>query len=211
MEPEFKKKYFKELVDFVKNEYQSHTCYPPGKHIFSAFDNCDFKRIKVVIIGQDPYHGFGQANGLCFSVDKKTPLPPSLKNIYKAISNDIKSSNFKNGDLSNWAKQGVLLLNTVLTVREGIPNSHKNFGWEKFTNHVIEHISMKKNNICFLLWGNNAKKKAILIDHKKHLVLTSVHPSPLSAHRGFLDCKHFSTTNNYLTSNGLQPIEWNVN
>ena len=203
--------YFTDLIKKIDIEYSKFNIFPEKKLIFNAFKLTSFDKLKVVIIGQDPYFNKGQANGLCFSVDKKTPLPPSLKNIYKAISNDIKSSNFKNGDLSNWAKQGVLLLNTVLTVREGIPNSHKNFGWEKFTNHVIEHISMKKNNICFLLWGNNAKKKAILIDHKKHLVLTSVHPSPLSAHRGFLDCKHFSTTNNYLTSNGLQPIEWNVN
>tara|TARA_B100000963_G_C22583261_1_gene651868 strand:+ start:94 stop:783 length:690 start_codon:yes stop_codon:yes gene_type:complete len=203
--------YFTELMERIDIEYSKFNIFPEKKLIFNAFKLTSFEKLKVVIIGQDPYFNKGQANGLCFSVDEKAPLPPSLKNIYKAVSNDIISSNFNHGDLSNWAKQGVLLLNTVLTVREGIPNSHKNFGWEKFTNRVVKHISMKKNNVCFLLWGNNAKKKTVLIDCEKHLVLTSVHPSPLSAHRGFLNCKHFSTTNNYLTSNGLQPIDWNVN
>lgn len=209
MESEFKKKYFKELVDFVKNEYQSHTCYPPGKHIFSAFDNCDFERIKVVIIGQDPYHGFGQANGLCFSVNEKTPNPPSLQNIFTEMSNDLNSKKRTNGNLNDLAKQGVMLLNSVLTVRENLPGSHASKGWERFTDSIIKKISDKKNNVIFLLWGAYAKKKHQLINNSKHLILESGHPSPLSANRGlWFGNKHFSKSNQFLIKHGLKAIKW---
>jgi len=209
MEPEFKKKYFKELVDFVKNEYQSHTCYPPGKHIFSAFDNCDFERIKIVIIGQDPYHGFGQANGLCFSVNEKTSNPPSLQNIFTEMSNDLNLQKRTNGNLNDLAKQGVMLLNSVLTVRENLPGSHASKGWERFTDSIINKISQKKNNVIFLLWGAYAKKKRQLINNSKHLILESGHPSPLSANRGlWFGNKHFSKSNQFLKEHGLKEIKW---
>ena len=209
MESEFKKKYFHELVDFVKNEYRSHTCYPPGKHIFSAFDNCDFDRIKVVIIGQDPYHGFGQANGLCFSVNEKIPNPPSLQNIFSEMSSDLNSHKRTNGNLNDLAKQGVMLLNSVLTVRESFPGSHASKGWERFTDSVIAKISEKKNNVIFLLWGAHAKKKDQFINSSKHLILESGHPSPLSANRGlWFGNKHFSKSNQFLKKHGLKEIKW---
>ena len=202
--------YFKKIILKLNREYDNFSVFPENEFIFNAFNQAPFEKLKVVIIGQDPYFNKGQANGLCFSVNKDTPPPPSLKNIFKAISNDIKKSQFKNGDLSCWSKQGVLLLNSCLTVREGIPNSHKDIGWEKFTDQIIKLLSINKEKICFLLWGSYAQKKAKLIDPIKHLILKSTHPSPLSAYRGFLDCKHFSKTNLFLKQNNLTPIDWNI-
>ncbi len=208
LETEFRKPYFKQLIQFVKNEYQTHTVYPPGKEIFRAFDCSDFDQVKVVIIGQDPYHGPGQANGLCFSVRDGVTPPPSLKNIFKEIHNDLGKPIPKNGELEGWAKQGVLLLNATLTVRASSPGSHQNKGWETFTDAVIKQISDQKSNLVFLLWGAYAQKKGEIIDRNKHLVLMSAHPSPFSADRGFFGCKHFSKTNEYLKSKGLKEIEW---
>jgi uracil-DNA glycosylase len=205
---EFEKPYFQSLIKFVKEEYQTHTVYPPGKEIFKAFDCADFDQVKVVIIGQDPYHGPGQANGLCFSVHENMAMPPSLKNIFKEIHNDLGKPIPKNGDLERWARQGVLLLNATLTVRASTPGSHQNKGWETFTDAVIKLISDRKENIVFLLWGAYAQKKGDLIDRSKHLVLMSAHPSPFSADRGFFGCKHFSKTNEYLRSKGLKEIDW---
>ena len=209
LESEFKKKYFNDLVNFIKDEYSSHSCFPPGKFIFSAFDKCDFKNIKVVIIGQDPYHGVGQANGLCFSVNEKIINPPSLKNIFSEMSNDLNCQKRTNGNLTDLAEQGVMLLNSVLTVRKNSAGSHANKGWEKFTDSIINLISEKKNNVIFMLWGGYAKKKRVLINSSKHLILESGHPSPLSANRGFwFGNKHFSKSNNFLKSKGLKKIKW---
>ena len=209
LDSEFEKKYFDKLVNFVKNEYGKYKCFPPGNLIFSAFDNCDFKNAKVVIIGQDPYHGYGQANGLCFSVDDKNINPPSLQNILIEMSTDLNYKKRTNGDFIDLAKQGVMLLNSVLTVRENNPASHANKGWEIFTDNVIKVISEKKDNIVFMLWGNYAKKKRFLIDKSKHLILESGHPSPLSANRGlWFGNKHFSKSNKYLIEKGLDPIKW---
>tara|TARA_B100000575_G_C23133720_1_gene658136 strand:+ start:1985 stop:2653 length:669 start_codon:yes stop_codon:yes gene_type:complete len=209
LESEFEKKYFDNLVDFVKNQYRKYRCFPPGNLIFSAFDNCDFRNIKVVIIGQDPYHGLGQANGLCFSVNKKIISPPSLQNILIEMSTDLNCTKRTNGDFIDLAKQGVMLLNSVLTVRENNPASHANKGWEIFTDNVIKVISEKKDNIVFMLWGNYAKKKRFLINKSKHLILESGHPSPLSANRGlWFGNKHFSKSNKFLTEKGLDPIKW---
>jgi uracil-DNA glycosylase len=206
--PEFKKPYFESLTEFVKNEYKTATVYPPGKEIFRAFDACDFDDVKVVIIGQDPYHGPGQANGLCFSVHDGIRMPPSLLNIFKEIQNDLRKPIPKSGDLGRWAKQGVLLLNATLTVRASSPGSHQNKGWEAFTDAVIKTISEEKEHVVFILWGSYAQKKGEVIDRKKHLVLMSAHPSPFSADRGFFGCKHFSKTNEYLRSKGLEEIDW---
>ena len=208
----FEDSFFNELVENVKYEYSNNICYPPGKLIFKAFDDCPFDKIKVVIIGQDPYHGVGQANGLCFSVNKGINHPPSLINIFKEIKTDLGHEfKEKNGDLSTWAKQGVMLLNATLTVREGQPGSHQNRGWEVFTNKVIEIISKETNNTVFLLWGSFAKKKRKLIDTNKHKILESGHPSPLSANRGYwFGNKHFSETNNYLESIGKNKIDWSL-
>jgi len=209
LEPEFSKPYFNELVNFVKSEYRQYTCYPKGKNIFAAFDNCPFNKLKVVIIGQDPYHGPGQANGLCFSVHDGVPHPPSLVNIFKELESDINKPYPQSGDLSNWAKQGVLLINATLTVRAHQAGSHQRKGWENFTDAVIKTISEKKEGIVFLLWGGFAKSKKTLIDTNKHYVLTSGHPSPLSANRGYwFGNKHFSKTNNYFLSKGETPINW---
>lgn len=208
LEGEFHKPYFVQLIQFVKQEYQSNTIYPSGKEIFRAFDCADFNDVKVVIIGQDPYHGPGQANGLCFSVREGVTLPPSLKNIFKEIQSDLGKPIPKTGELERWAKQGVLLLNATLTVRSSSPGSHQNKGWETFTDAVIKQISDQKNNIVFLLWGAYAQKKGEIIDRNKHLVLMSAHPSPFSADRGFFGCKHFSKTNEYLKSKGLKEIDW---
>jgi uracil-DNA glycosylase len=205
---EFTKPYFTQLVDFVKLEYKSQSIYPPGKEIFRAFDCCNFDEVKVVIIGQDPYHGAGQANGLCFSVRNGIRMPPSLVNIFKEIQSDLGKPIPLTGDLERWANQGVLLLNATLTVRASTPGSHQNKGWEQFTNSVIEKISSKKENVVFLLWGAYAQKKGEIIDRKKHLVLMSAHPSPFSADRGFFGCKHFSKANEYLKSKGLKEIDW---
>lgn len=209
LESEFDKPYFKDLTEFVKNEYQQTTIYPPPKLIFNAFDTTPVDKVKVVILGQDPYHGPNQANGLCFSVNKDVRVPPSLQNIYKELTTDI--SEFKapkHGDLSHWAQQGVLLLNATLTVRAHQAGSHQGKGWEEFTDAAIHNLAETKQNLVFILWGSYAQKKGSFIDTNKHLVLRSPHPSPLSAHRGFFGCKHFSQTNEYLWMRGLDPIEW---
>ena len=208
LEDEFEKPYFESLVDFVKKEYQNQTVYPPGKQIFHAFDACAFDNVKVVIIGQDPYHGPGQANGLCFSVSDGVRMPPSLQNIFKEISKDLGKVTSSSGNLERWARQGVLLLNATLTVRAASPGSHQNKGWEIFTDSVISKISAEKENVVFLLWGAYAQKKGEVIDRSKHCVLMSAHPSPFSADRGFFGCKHFSKSNEYLKSKGLKEIDW---
>ncbi len=209
LQSEFEKPYFENLTSFVKNEYSKHTCYPKGTDVFAAFDFCDLNNLKVVILGQDPYHGEGQANGLCFSVHDGITHPPSLINIFKEIETDVDIPYPKSGDLSRWAKQGVLLLNATLTVRAGEAGSHQKQGWEQFTDAVIQKISEEKNDVVFLLWGGFAKKKVKLIDDKKHHILTSGHPSPLSANRGYwFGNKHFSKTNNFLKDVGLAAIQW---
>lgn len=208
LKDEFEKPYFKILTDFVRKEYQTQTVYPPAKLIFNAFDLCPFDKVKVVIIGQDPYHGPGQAHGLCFSVNDGIDVPPSLVNIYKEIKEDLGIEPPASGNLERWAKQGVLLLNATLTVRARSAGSHQNKGWEEFTDRVIKELSEKRKDVVFMLWGSYAQKKGAIIDTKKHCVLTSVHPSPLSAYRGFLGCKHFSKANEYLKSKGLAEICW---
>ncbi len=205
---DFDKPYFTQLIDFVKQEYQTQTVYPPGKEIFRAFDSCDFNDVKVVIIGQDPYHGPGQANGLCFSVRDGIRMPPSLINIFKELHKDIGKPIPQSGDLEQWARQGVLLLNATLTVRSSTPGSHQNKGWEVFTDAVIKKISDEKENVCYLLWGAYAQKKGEIINRQKNLVLSSAHPSPFSADRGFFGCRHFSKANEYLKSKGIKEIEW---
>ncbi|MEA1896800.1 MAG: uracil-DNA glycosylase [Bacteroidota bacterium] len=205
---EFEKDYFRELACFVKDQYHKHTIYPPGKFIFNAFNRCTFNELKVVIIGQDPYHGPDQAHGLCFSVQDGVAFPPSLLNIFKEIKNDLGIEIPKIGNLERWADQGVLLLNATLTVRSHMAGSHQNKGWEQFTDAVIQKIASEKENIAFLLWGAYAQKKASFVDRKKHLVLESVHPSPLSASRGFFENHHFSIINTYLEENGKTRIQW---
>lgn len=206
---EFEKPYFENLINFVKSEYATHTCYPKGSQIFSAFDHCHFDDVKVVIIGQDPYHGPNQANGLCFSVNDGIPFPPSLQNIFKEISTDLNVPLPPTGNLERWADQGVLLLNATLTVRQSEAGSHQKKGWETFTDAVIKKVSDEKSNVIFLLWGGFAQKKASLINDSKHLILNSGHPSPLSANRGFwFGNKHFSKANEYLKSIGKQEINW---
>jgi uracil-DNA glycosylase len=205
---EFEKPYFHQLIEFVKSEFQDQTIYPPGKEIFRAFDSCDLEQVKVVILGQDPYHGPNQANGLCFSVRDGVRMPPSLVNIFKEIHADLGKPMPASGDLGRWAEQGVLLLNATLTVRAGTPGSHQNKGWEAFTDAVIKAISDQRENVVFLLWGAYAQKKGEVIDRTKHLVLMSPHPSPFSADRGFFGCKHFSKANAYLKSKGLKEIDW---
>ncbi len=205
---EFSKDYFKSLTDFVRNEYRSGVVYPKAANIFRAFDLSSFDRTKVVILGQDPYHEPGQANGLCFSVPDGVAFPPSLRNIYKEITNDIGYCKYSNGDLSPWAEQGVLLLNATLTVKAHAAGSHQGKGWEEFTSSVVRLLAEKKDNIVFILWGSYAQKKCEFIDSDRHLVLQSVHPSPLSAHRGFFGNHHFSRTNSYLEQHGITPIVW---
>lgn len=205
---EWNKDYFLKLTDFIRNEYATTQIFPPGKEIFAAFDATPFDDVKVVIIGQDPYHDVNQANGLCFSVRDGVPFPPSLLNIFKEIQNDLGKPIPQSGDLSRWAKQGVLLLNSTLTVRAHNAGSHQNKGWEQFTDEVILKLAQQKENLVFILWGAYAIKKGAFINRMKHLVLTSPHPSPLSAHRGFFGNKHFSTANAYLEKHGKTPIEW---
>jgi uracil-DNA glycosylase len=206
---EFDQPYFKELVNFVKDEYTNKTCYPPGNKLFSAFNHCSLENLKVVIIGQDPYHGPGQANGLCFSVNTGLPHPPSLRNIFVELQQDLGKQIPNSGDLSHWADQGVLLLNATLTVRAHEAGSHQNKGWETFTDRVIQHISSQTENTIFLLWGGFAKKKAQLINPNKHHILTSGHPSPLSANRGlWFGNKHFSKANELLRNMGRVEIAW---
>lgn len=206
--PETDKLYFQKLRQFVYQEYQQKTVYPPAKKIFAAFDLAPLDRVKVVIIGQDPYHGPGQAMGLSFSVPENIKLPPSLRNIYKELADDLKIKPPKSGDLSGWAQQGVLLLNATLTVRSRQAGSHQKRGWEQFTDAAINVVSNQRENCVFLLWGSYAQQKAKLIDADKHLILKAPHPSPLSAHRGFFGCKHFSQTNDYLWMHGKEPIDW---
>ena len=208
LQEEFDKPYFAELTDFVRAEYKSYRIYPPGSQIFNAFNLCPFDKVKVVIIGQDPYHGPGQAHGLCFSVNDGVPFPPSLRNIFKEINADTGAPIPQSGNLTRWATQGVLLLNATLTVREHSAGSHQRRGWETFTDSVIRIISEQKSNVVFILWGAYAQSKASLIDSSRHLVLRSVHPSPLSAHAGFFGNHHFSLANDYLVRNGLTSIDW---
>lgn len=208
LKEEFEKEYFISLMNFVSYEYKNKVVYPEAKNIFNAFNLCSFNDTKVVIIGQDPYHQPNQAHGLCFSVLDPTPCPPSLKNIYKEIELDLGIELPTSNDLSRWAKQGVLLINATLTVEANKAGSHQNKGWEEFTDSVINHLAKEKQGIVFLLWGSYAQKKGGFIDETKHLVLKSVHPSPLSAYRGFFGNNHFSQTNNYLISNGKKPIDW---
>ena len=209
LQSEFDKMYFKDLVEFVKKEYSQHTCFPKGKDIFAAFNACSFENLKVVLIGQDPYHGIGQANGLCFSVYDGIKHPPSLTNIFKELASDIQKPIPISGDLSGWAKQGVLLLNATLTVRAHEAGSHQKQGWEVFTDAIISKISEEKENVVFLLWGGFAKKKGAKINKDKHYVLTTGHPSPLSANRGYwFGNKHFSKTNEILENLGNSKISW---
>jgi uracil-DNA glycosylase len=205
---EFEKDYFVRLSEFVKEEYRSNTIYPPGSLIFNAFNLCPFDKVKAVIIGQDPYHGPGQAHGLCFSVREGIDFPPSLINIYKEIESDLGYKTSGTGNLERWATQGVLLLNATLTVRAHIAASHQRKGWEEFTDSVINILNREKKNLVFFLWGAYAQKKGESIDRSKHLILESVHPSPLSASRGFFGNKHFSRCNDYLVKNGIEPINW---
>ncbi len=208
LEPEFKQPYFEQLVEFVKKEYAQHTIYPLAKQIFHAFELCPFHATKVVILGQDPYHGPGQANGLCFSVNDGVRIPPSLVNIFKEIQTELGKPIPTSGNLERWAQQGVLLLNATLTVRAGVPGSHQKHGWETFTDAVIRIVAQEKSHIVFLLWGAYAQQKANLIDPQQNLVLQSAHPSPYSADRGFFGNNHFIKTNEYLRTHGLVPIDW---
>lgn len=208
LKDEFEKEYFISLIDFVKKEYKEQLIYPKAKNIFKALDISAVDDIKVVIIGQDPYHAEGQANGLCFSVDDNIKIPPSLKNIFKEIHRDLGIDTPDSGNLERWAKQGVLLINSVLTVRHSQAASHQNKGWEIFTDAIVAAINNRCEGVVYMLWGNYAHKKGEVIDTSKNLVLKSVHPSPLSAHRGFIGCGHFSIANDYLKSKGKSPIEW---
>lgn len=210
LEEEFNKPYFQELLLKVDEEYQKHTVYPPQDKIFSAFKLCDYKDIKVVLLGQDPYHGYGQAHGLCFSVLPGVTPPPSLKNIFKEMADDVHVSEPNHGCLVSLARQGVLLLNTVLTVRDGQPNSHAGLGWQTFTDAVIKKVNELDKPVVFLLWGANAKSKIPLITNKNHLILSCAHPSPFSAYNGFFGCKHFSKTNAFLKANGREEINWQI-
>jgi uracil-DNA glycosylase len=206
---ELEKPYFKSLNEFVSSEYLARKCYPPEKQIFSAFNECPFDKVEVVIIGQDPYHGAGQAHGLCFSVNDGIAYPPSLRNIFEEIRTDLGKPHPQSGNLHRWARQGVLLLNSTLTVNEGMAGSHQSKGWETFTDAVIKKISEKKQHIVFMLWGSYAKKKGAVVDRQKHLVLESGHPSPLSANRGhWFGNKHFSKANDFLASKNLKEIDW---
>ena len=208
LEEEFTKPYFDELVEFVKAEYASTTVFPAGRNIFRAFDKCPLDRLKVVIIGQDPYHGEGQANGLCFSVSEGVPFPPSLQNILKEVHDDTGAEMPSSGELDRWAEQGVLLLNAVLTVRAHEAASHAGKGWERFTDAVVRAIAERKEGVVYMLWGNYAQKKGAIADPERNLILRAVHPSPLSAYRGFFGCRHFSMANDYLVKQGKEPINW---
>lgn len=208
LSPEFEKDYFVRLTDFVRQEYQTTTVYPPGKLIFNAFNLCPYNKVKVVIIGQDPYHGPGQAHGLCFSVNDGVPFPPSLQNIFKEIHDDLGCPIPATGNLTRWAEQGVLMLNATLTVRAHQAGSHQRRGWEEFTDAAIRVLAENREHLVFILWGSYAQKKGAFIDRDRHLVLTSVHPSPLSAYHGFFGNKHFSRANAYLAEHGETPINW---
>lgn len=208
LQPEFDKPYFELLTSFVRHEYQTKQCFPPARLIFNAFDSCPFNRVRVVIIGQDPYHDVGQAHGLCFSVNDGVPIPPSLENIYKELNRDLGKPIPTSGNLTHWAQQGVLLLNATLTVEAHRAGSHQNKGWEELTDAAIQALNTQREHIVYMLWGSYAQRKGQFIDRRKNLVLTAPHPSPLSAYRGFIGCGHFSQANNYLIKNGLPPITW---
>ena len=208
LQPEFDKPYFELLTDFVRHAYATRQCFPPAKHIFRAFDLCPFDKVRVVIIGQDPYHDVNQAHGLCFSVQEGVPAPPSLVNIYKELNRDLGKPIPTSGDLTHWAKQGVLLLNATLTVEAHKAGSHQGKGWEELTDAAIQALNNQLTNVVFMRWGTYAQRKGQFIDRRNHLVLTTVHPSPLSAYRGFIGCGHFSQANNYLQQHGLSPIAW---
>ena len=205
---EFQKPYFRQITEFIREEYRRSTIYPRGNHIFNAFEHCPFDKVKVVLLGQDPYHEPGQAHGLCFSVQEGIPFPPSLINIFKEIESDLGKPMPKSGDLTRWADQGVLLLNATLTVRAHAAGSHQNKGWETFTDAVIDRLNSERNHIVYLLWGSYAQRKGSFINAARNLVLKSAHPSPLSAYRGFFGNRHFSQTNDYLIASGQTPIEW---
>lgn len=207
---EFKKPYYRELYTKIKKEYETHTVYPPTEDLFSAYAATPLSKVKVVIIGQDPYHEHGQAHGMCFSVKPGVQTPPSLENIYKELHDDLGLYIPNNGYLEKWAKQGVLLLNTVLTVRAHAANSHKGLGWEQFTDATIKAVNELETPVVFLLWGSNARAKKALLNNPKHLVLEAPHPSPLSVYRGFYGCKHFSKCNEFLEKNGQSPIDWQI-
>lgn len=208
LQPEFDKPYFELLASFVRNEYATKQCFPPARLIFNAFDSCPFDKVRVVIIGQDPYHDVGQAHGLCFSVNDGVTVPPSLLNIYKELNRDLGLPIPASGNLTHWAQQGVLLLNATLTVVAHHPGSHQNKGWEELTDAAIQALNTRREHIVYLLWGSYAQRKGQFIDRRKNLVLTAPHPSPLSAHRGFIGCGHFSATNKYLAQHGEPPINW---
>ncbi|WP_114791115.1 uracil-DNA glycosylase [Niabella yanshanensis] len=211
LKEEFDKPYFSNIVNHLKTEKeQNKIIYPPGRMIFNAFNSTPFDKVKVLILGQDPYHGPGQAHGLCFSVQPGVPAPPSLVNIFKELQTDIGMERPKNGDLSKWAAEGVFLLNASLTVRAGEPMSHAKIGWAQFTDAVIKKIAEEKEHVVFLLWGKFAQEKAAFIDESKHHILKAAHPSPLSAHAGFLGCQHFSKTNQYLMKHGIEPVDWKL-
>lgn len=210
LKDEFKKEYYLKLREFLKNEYRTYQVYPNMYDIFNALKFTSYSDVKAVIIGQDPYHGQGQAHGLCFSVQKGVAIPPSLQNMYKELYADLGISPANHGYLKKWADNGVLMMNAVLTVREGQANSHRNMGWEIFTDKVIELLNNREQPIVFILWGNNAKQKTKLITNPKHLILQAAHPSPLSAFNGFFGCKHFSKTNEFLKNNGMSPIDWRI-
>ncbi len=210
LKDEFKKDYYLKIREFLKNEYKNHTVYPDMYDIFNALKNTSYSDIKVVILGQDPYHEPNQAHGLCFSVKKGVPAPPSLKNIYKEINAELGIAPPSHGELTKWAKQGVLLLNTVLTVRKGMANSHKNKGWETFTDNIIKKINEREKSVVFLLWGANARAKTSLITNPNHKIFACAHPSPLSAYNGFFGCGHFKKTNEFLISKGEAPIDWSI-
>ena len=205
---EFEKEYFRTLTEFVREEYRTRQVFPPGNKIFNAFDLCPLDRVRVVIIGQDPYHNYGQAHGLCFSVTDGTEFPPSLVNIFKELNRDLGVPVPESGNLERWAAQGVLLLNAILTVRAHQALSHQNRGWERFTDAAISALNRDRENLVFLLWGAYAQNKGASIDESKHLVLRTVHPSPLSASRGFFGCSHFSRCNQWLVARGMEPIQW---
>lgn len=207
---EWKQPYFEQLSTFICAEYAAKTIYPPKDLVFSAFDACPYSDIKVVMLGQDPYHEPHQAHGMCFSVLPGVPIPPSLVNIFKELRTELGCTLPNNGYLMPWAKQGVFLLNTVMTVEQGKANSHAGHGWETFTDHVIQKINQKEEPVVFLLWGNNARSKANMIDHTRHLVLEAAHPSPLSAYRGFFGCGHFAKANEFLSAHGETPINWQI-
>ncbi|HOL74767.1 MAG TPA: uracil-DNA glycosylase [Bacteroidales bacterium] len=208
LKDEFQQPYFIEIKKFLLEDKKKYRVFPPGQLIFNAFNLTPFDKVKIVIIGQDPYHGYGQAHGLCFSVPKGIAKPPSLQNIFKELKEDLNINPPDHGDLTGWARQGVFLLNAILTVRENTPESHRNIGWENFTNAAIKNLSDKKEHLVFMLWGAYAQEKEKLIENTKHLILKAAHPSPFSANRGFFGCHHFSKANQYLIANNIDPIKW---